>query len=379
MTESPVSIRPPGPAHGASPGAEPVALMPNGDRPQPADRLSYREARMAPCLSCATSPCCTHLLLSDFQMDTLLDVDHAVYLLNFEGIILGLGQDRKVDVYLYQPCGFLDVPSGLCTVHGTPIQPAVCVHYNAHSCSYRHRMTADVDPERPLLDRHRMDWFADQVVFDDQRRVVAIPDWDQVLEAFRAMPLQHAHAPIPEPDPIVEEWRSVVLSEKRLDDGPGRVHHYADPEVSDPCTGCGAWCCQTLIFNRGLPGDASQLEFLRYCLGFPAVEVGVAEDSWAVIVHTKCRHLDGNRCSAFGTDERPLKCGYYDALNCAYRKHFGTPQPNDILRVRRDRFGVVADSIVFDDLGRIVAIPPLALLRDRLEGVERAVAGAVAP
>ena len=180
-----------------------------------------------------TSPCCTHLLLSDFQIATLLDIDHAIYLLNFEGIILGLGQDRKVDVYLYQPCGFLDVPSGLCTVHGTPIQPAVCVHYNAHSCSYRHRMTVDVDPERPLLDRHRMSWFADQVVFDDQRRVIAIPDWDRVLEAFRTMPLQRAQAPIPEPDPVVEEWRSVVLSEKRPDDGPGPVHHYADPEVSD--------------------------------------------------------------------------------------------------------------------------------------------------
>ncbi len=153
------------------------------------------------------------------------------------------------------------------------------------------------------------------------------------------------------------------------------LRRYADPEVSDPCTGCEAWCCQTLVFNRGVPGDASQLEFLRYCLGFPGVEVGVSADSWAVIVRTTCRHLDGNRCSVFGTDERPLKCSYYDALSCGYRGHFGVPRPTDIVRISRDQFRLVADSIIFDDLGRIVAIPPLDVLRDRLEQAERATAG----
>ena len=162
------------------------------------------------------------------------------------------------------------MPSGLCTVHGTPVQPAVCVHYNAHSCGYRHRMTADVDPERPHLDAAGSDWLAEHTVFDDDRRVVALPDWDEMLDAFGAMPLTRTPAPTPEPDPIIEEWRSIVLSEKRLGRARTRpLRRYADPEVSDPCTGCGAWCCQTLIFNRGLPGDVSQLEFLRYCLGFP--------------------------------------------------------------------------------------------------------------
>jgi hypothetical protein len=32
---------------------------------------------------------------------------------------------------------------------------------------------------------------------------------------------------------------------------------------------------------------------------------------------------------------------------------------------------VVTDSIVFDDLGRTMAIPPLDILRSRLEDVER--------
>jgi hypothetical protein len=349
----------------------PVAITHNGDRPQPQDRLTYREARETPCLSCTSSPCCTYLLLTDIQLETLLDVDYALYLLNFEGIVVGVGRDMKVDVYLHQPCGYLDVASGLCTVHSTPVQPAVCVHYKSHSCSYRHRMTADVDPNSPLLDRHRMRWLADRMVFDDDRRVVAAPQWDEVLEAFRSMPMERHQAPTPQPDPVIEEWRTIVLSEKRSDE-ERPMHRFGDGEVSDPCAGCGAWCCKLLVFNRGLPTDASQLDFLRYCLGFPSVEIGVAADSWAVVVHTTCRHLEGNRCSVFGTDERPLKCSNYDALSCKYRSHFGVPQPADVVRVSRDQFGVVADSIIFDDLGQIVAIPPVDVLRNQLDNTERA-------
>jgi hypothetical protein len=355
----------------AEPGPVPVVITRNGDRSEQGDPLTYRQAREAPCLSCTASPCCNYLQLADFQLESLLDVDYAVYLLNFEGIIVGLGRDLKIDVYLHQACGYLDVPSGLCTVHSTPIQPAVCVHYKSHSCSYRHRMTVEVDPVRPLLDRHRMAWLAERMVFDDDRQVIGAPPWDEMLQAFHSMPMERRPAPAPKPDPVVEEWRSIVLAEKPSADGP-TLRRYDDAEVSDPCQGCGAWCCQLLVFDRGVPKEASQLEFLRYCLGFPGVEVGVSSEGWAVVVHTTCRHLEGNRCSVFGTDERPLRCGYYDALNCKYRVHFGVPRPDEVVRVSREQFGIVADSILFDDLGRIVAIPPVEVLRNRLEEAERA-------
>jgi hypothetical protein len=357
--------------HTAQPDGVPVALTRNGHHPAPEIHLTYREARQSPCLTCTTSPCCNYLALSDFQLETVLDIDYALFLLNFEGILLGLSREGKADVYLHQPCGYLDVPSGLCTVHSTPLQPAICTQYNSHTCGYRRRMLPEVVPDRPLLDRRRMAWFADQLVFGEDRHLVSVPDWEKVLEAFRHMPLERAPAPVPGPDPVIEEWRSIVLSKKPADDDDPQVYHFADAPVSDPCQGCGAWCCQKLVFNRGLPATASQVDFLRYCLGFPGIELGVAADGWAVIVHTTCRHLVGNRCSVFGTDQRPLKCSYYDALNCSYRGHFGVPRPTDILRVNRDQFKLVTDSLVFDALGRIVALPPLDLLRDQLENFER--------
>ena len=350
----------------------PVALSPNGAGR--AEALSYRQAREAPCLTCTTSPCCTYLLLRYFQLDTLMDVDYAVFLLNFEGIVLGLRPDRKVDVYLYQPCGNLDVGSGLCTVHGTSLQPAVCVHYKSHTCSYRHVFTTDTNPDKALLDATRMAWLAEQIVFDDDRKITGFPDWPGVLEGFATMPTDRQPAPVPDPDPMIEEWRAITLSPKPATDDDPTFHRFSDPVVSEPCEGCGAYCCNVLVFDRGQPADASQIEFLRYCLGFPSVEIGLADEGWAVIVHTTCRHLVDHRCSVYGTDQRPLKCGYYDAMNCAYRGHFGVPEPQGVVRVTRDQFPYVADSIVFDDLGRIVAIPPTEVLRDRLAAVERALA-----
>jgi hypothetical protein len=353
----------------------------NGAADAKKDRLSFREAREAPCMSCGASPCCTHLLLSDFQLKTLMDVDYALFLLNFDGIVLGLREDWKMDVYLYQPCGYLDVPTSLCTVHSTPLQPAVCVHYSGHTCGYRYRMDPDhkeVDGTRPLVDRTRMAWLAEQMEFDDERHIAALPEFRGVVEAFRSIPIERRPLAPPAPDPVYAEWRSIVLGEKPEGSGP-TPHRHRDAAVSAPCDGCGAWCCKVLVFNRGLPGDASQLEFLRYCLGFPSVEVGIAADGWAVIVHTTCRHLDGGRCAVFGTDDRPLKCSYYDALSCGYRGHFGVPQPDDIVRVKRDQFGVVTDALVFDDLGRIVAMPPVEVIRQQVEQAIRAEAAAAAP
>jgi hypothetical protein len=133
------------------------------------------------------------------------------------------------------------------------------------------------------------------------------------------------------------------------------------------------------VFERGLPTDVNQLDFLRFSLGFPGVEVGITANSWNLLVHTTCRHLDGNRCSVFGTDERPIQCSNFDALNCAYRSDLGSPTPDSMVRVNRDQFSVVTDSLVFNDLGKIVAMPSLELVRDHLEEAERAKAVARRP
>jgi hypothetical protein len=341
--------------------------------------LSYREAKESPCMSCSASPCCTHLLLCTIALKTFMDVDRAIHLANFDGIVLAMGKSAtSFQVYLHQPCRYLDVPKGLCTVHSTSLQPSVCVHYSAHWCAYKKVFGSDLDPDSPLLDARRMAWFAEHVVFDDDRDVVSVPSREATLDAFRSMPTEQKPLAVLEPDPVVQEWRSIVLSGRGSTAGQVRPHHYQDPEISSPCEGCQAWCCQYLVFDRDIPSNYEEVEFLRFSLGFPNVELAITEGKWSLLVRTTCRHLDGNRCSVYGTDQRPLKCSYFSALNCAYRTDLGVPHPNDLVRVRREHFEAFAQSVAFDELGRVVAIPSLELLRTRIEGAEKARAG-VAP
>ncbi|MGH9116115.1 MAG: hypothetical protein ACRDWW_09850 [Acidimicrobiales bacterium] len=337
--------------------------------------LSYREAIRSPCLDCKTSPCCTYLMLRKFELESLGDVDYVLYLSNFDGMFTSVGDDGVVRVYLYQPCGHLDVPSGLCKVHGTAEQPSICVHYNAHSCEYRHGMTIDVNPSQPLMDGRRARWYVEHVTFGEDRRVVSLPEWADVIDAFTAMPLERRPAAPAPPDPVLAEWRSIAISAKPESNGSYAARSYADAEVADPCQGCEAWCCHVLVFGRDLPQNASQLDFFKYCLGFPSVELGVTGESWTVLVRTTCRHLAGGRCSVYGSDERPLRCGYYDALKCSYRDHFGNPRPAEMVRVAPEHFPVLAASVVFDDSGRVRRLPSPDLLRDRIEEAMRASAG----
>ena len=65
--------------------------------------LSYRDALDSPCKSCSTTHCCNYLLLqSNFALRTLLDVDHAKYLLNFDGLIGGLSSSGIMEFYFMQ-------------------------------------------------------------------------------------------------------------------------------------------------------------------------------------------------------------------------------------------------------------------------------------
>jgi hypothetical protein len=338
--------------------------------------LSYREAIQSPCLSCKSSPCCTHLMLLKFQLEDLGDVDYLVYLAGFEGMLLGVDPSGLARVYLCQACAHLDQESGLCNVHATPAQPNICVHYNAHSCQYRHGMTVDLNPRQPLMDARRTRWYVEHIGFDDDRKVARLPDWEEVISAFSRLPLERDTAPVPTEDAARGEWKRIALTAKpdaqRIVAEEYQDHVFGDPEVADPCSSCEAWCCKVLIFSRDTPENAQEFDFFRYCIGFPSVEVGVSDDGWAVIVRTTCRHLQDDSCSLYGKQERPLRCGYYDALKCVYRRHFGQPAPDDLVRVTRQDFPVLEASVIFDDSGQVRRVPTVELLRARIGGALRA-------
>jgi hypothetical protein len=247
-------------------------------------------------------------------------------------------------VYLQQACRHLDTSTGFCRVHRTPEQPSICIHYNEYKCSYRRHMIDDVDPEVPLVDHARMSWYASHLTADESGRIDNYPDGAAMVAAFASMPL------------------GLHAAKRRLSPPKHLIASF-----QDSCDGCEAWCCKTLLFERPVPTNASQVDQFKYCLGFPSVEVGVTDHAWTVLVHTTCRHLEANRCSIFGTDIRPRLCQEIEAVGCQYRMNLGTLRPEGFVTVSLDNFSVLAESIVFDELGRVLAVPPVEELRQRVE------------
>ena len=57
------------------------------------------------------------------------------------------------------------------------------------------------------------------------------------------------------------------------------TYGYAD--LADPCSGCAAHCCTAVVFPHAIPTTRPGLDYLRFCLGFPGIEVGVGDDTWS--------------------------------------------------------------------------------------------------
>lgn len=137
--------------------------------------------------------------------------------------------------------------------------------------------------------------------------------------------------------------------------------------MRDPCSNCQAHCCKTLVFPTAGPATAASLDYLKFCLGFPGVELGIGDGAWSIVVRTSCRYLQDNRCSVYGKPERPLLCKYYDAMRCSYKAQFGTRRPAGFLRVDFNQLDWLLECFQFDQNGSVVQIPPVEVMREHIE------------
>jgi len=327
---------------------------------------SANDSLASPCATCQTSPCCTHLPLHTFTVSNLLELDHARYLLNFDRIQLGLSANGDWSVYYVYPCRFLDRDTLGCTVHNTPEQPQICVQYNPYNCWYRRVFTQSVSEEFLQIDRPRFEYIASQIECDEFNRIVKTPDWAAMVEALREMT---ATPPPVVPQPLDEDtafttWQEAVRI--GVEERTSRSD-YAYDALKDPCTGCAAYCCETLVFPQGAPTTMSSLDYYRFALGFPGVELGIADDAWSLIVRTRCRHLEDGRCSVYGQPERPLICKYYDAWKCTYRPNFGLPRPDGFLRLRLEHWAWLTECFNFNEFGQVTEAAPVADVRRHIE------------
>lgn len=338
--------------------------MRNEPSDQPTGRLDMAAASASPCATCDTSPCCTHLPLQSFTISDMRGVDHARYLLNFQRIRLGLSADGTWQAYYYHPCRYLDRDSRGCTIHGQPQQPRICVHYNPYQCWYKAALTQDVTEDFLLMDRRRFDFVVEHLEFDALLNLVGNPDWPTMLAAMAQMPIDPAFDDDVEADDVYEQWLADAAYGV-ASAAPAQGLSYA--QLQDPCGGCAAHCCRFLIFPHPVAAHASGLDYLQFALGFPGVELGMSDGGWSLVLRTRCRHLDGDRCGVYGQPERPKICTYYDALSCDYRGQFGRARPEDFFRVRLEHLDWLVETFVFDGEGAVTALPTTASARAHVE------------
>ena len=136
--------------------------------------------------------------------------------------------------------------------------------------------------------------------------------------------------------------------------------------TSKPCDGCSAACCRMLTFPHPRPQTFLDIDYLRYMLGFPGVELQIDSDgSWSAALIQDCRHLDreANRCTIYKSPSRPRICDAYAADQCWYHRNFVNERPPELVRLDAARFEALLPLLRFDDLGRIVEAPSWDQLR----------------
>lgn len=98
-----------------------------------------------------------------------------------------------------------------------------------------------------------------------------------------------------------------------------------------PCDHCTAKCCRYFALPIETPKTRKDFDFVRWYLLHDRATVFTEDDTWYLLVHTVCRHLEpSNRCGIYET--RPEICREYSSTSCeyeddwVYEQYFETPE-----------------------------------------------------
>ena len=83
------------------------------------------------------------------------------------------------------------------------------------------------------------------------------------------------------------------------------------------CSHCTAKCCRYFALPLEEPETTEDFEFIRWYLLHDRAAVFTEEETWYLLVHTTCKHLQpDNRCGIYTT--RPQVCRDYSTNDCEY-------------------------------------------------------------
>ncbi len=111
-----------------------------------------------------------------------------------------------------------------------------------------------------------------------------------------------------------------------------RITRRADlPPGDSLCDHCTAKCCRYFALPIETPTTRQDFDFIRWYLLHQHATVFTEDDTWYLLVHTECKHLQPDyRCGIYET--RPQICRDYSTDNCefeetwTYERYLETPE-----------------------------------------------------
>jgi Fe-S-cluster containining protein len=98
---------------------------------------------------------------------------------------------------------------------------------------------------------------------------------------------------------------------------PKKLPRERVPQGKVLCEYCTAKCCRYFALPIDTPTTFEDWEFIRWYVLHDRATVFTEDDSWYLLVHTTCRHLQAdNRCGIYET--RPQICRDYTTDKCEY-------------------------------------------------------------
>jgi hypothetical protein len=135
---------------------------------------------------------------------------------------------------------------------------------------------------------------------------------------------------------------------------------YAEYNGNYPCEECSAPCCKYLIIPYNTPTTWMDMDFIKYLLNFPKVNLTVSKKGiWSIMIKQNCVHLDekNTKCMVHKTPEQPKTCEYYNPFQCHYKMNLNSKQASSIYVLNRDNFQYWLQDVKFDENGMIVDGP----------------------
>jgi Fe-S-cluster containining protein len=112
---------------------------------------------------------------------------------------------------------------------------------------------------------------------------------------------------------------------------PNKIDRDDLPHGACLCDYCTAKCCKYFALPIETPTERKDFDYLRWFLLHGQATVFIEDDTWYLLVHTQCKHLQpDNRCGIYLT--RPEICREYSTDNCeyddtyVYDRYFETPE-----------------------------------------------------